>query len=84
MHIDFLHIRCWAEWWRYGMPMRIYYGDQEFVTILTGNRRMRRVWEMGDDVKLVDPNDFYEEDEPLEKIMKDWNEGEKGLTGESD
>ncbi len=64
--------------------MRIYYGERnrEFITILTGNWRMRRVWELGTAVELVDPNDFYEEDEPLEKIMKDWKEGEKGLTGE--
>lgn len=66
------------------MPIRIYYGErnQKFITILTGHWRMRRVWEMGDDVELVDPNDFYEEDESLEKIRKDWKEGKKGLTGE--
>lgn len=55
MHIDFFHIGCWKDWWRYGMPMRVYYGDK-FITIwpFTGNWRMRRVWDL-ESAKLVEP-----------------------------
>lgn len=38
MHLCLLDSRCWTMWRRYGMPMRLYWGDgrQRFITLLPG------------------------------------------------
>jgi hypothetical protein len=49
MHICLLDLGCWHDWWCYGMPMRIHWGqpihnNDRYITVLSGAWRSRRVW----------------------------------------
>ncbi len=49
MHVCLFDWRCWRDWWQYGMPLRIHWGqpghnNRCHITILPGAWRSRRIW----------------------------------------
>lgn len=62
VHICFLDLSCWCEWWLYGMPMRIHYKKDWFWTVpgptlWISNYRNKILWTNAVEVHVTGPSD---------------------------
>lgn len=47
LHLCLLDRKCWQDHFRFGAPMRLHWNGPRpwFITLLSGSRRSRRIWE---------------------------------------